>query len=201
MGLSTDVLRAIHGGVFRLDALAGHLGRDKRAIVKAVQVLKRRGLARIHSVSFGGDLVGANNQSSSYELTEAGQDQALSGVPVSPGQGQRPRKKTVGLRERAWWELRAHGLASLKQITTTHAEGNEKAADMNLYKYLAALEKAGILTRSCKNLPARQGKGRVQWLLAIDLGPKAPVWRQLAQEVFDPNTGKAYPMARVGDES
>lgn len=196
MGLSTAVLMAIHGGVCQLAGLAVCLSRDKRAIVKAVQVLKRRGLVRISSVSFGGDLAGVDNSSTRYTLTDDGQQQALSGAQVNPGQGQRPRKKTVGLRDRAWWELRAHGLASLKQITTTHAKGTEKAADVNLYKYLAALEKAGILTRSGKNLPARQGKGRVLWLLAIDLGPKAPVWRQKAQEVYDPNGDKVFPMAQ-----
>ena len=184
MGVSTAVLMAIHGGVLQLAALAAHLDRDKRTIVKAVQVLKRRGL------------VALDNPMSCHGLTEAGQKQALSGMPVSPGQGERPRKKTVGLNERAWWELRAHGLASLKQITTTHANGSEKAADVNVYKYQAALEKAGILRRSKRNLPARRGKGRVQWLLTIDLGPKAPVWRQKAQEVYDPNNGKAYPMAQ-----
>jgi hypothetical protein len=192
MGLSTAVLTAIHGGICELAALAEHVGHNKRAVAKAVQVLKRRGLVVVATI------VERNSyrKPAQYAVTAAGAAQVLSGAPISPGQGARPRKKTVGLRERAWWELRAHGLASLKQITTTHAEGTEKAANVNLYKYLVALERAGILMRSGKNIPARQSKGRIQWLLEIDLGPKAPVWRQQAKEVYDPNAGKVYPMTQ-----
>ena len=47
MGLSTSVLTAIHGGVNQLAALSEHLERNKRAVVKAVQVLKKRGLLTI----------------------------------------------------------------------------------------------------------------------------------------------------------
>lgn len=194
MGLSTSVLTALNAGINHLPDLARHLGRDRRAVVKAVQTLKRRGLAEIVAADAFDRVFSAQLPATAYVLTAAGQAHAAAGLAISPGQGERPRRRTAGLRERAWWELRAHGLASLKQIITTHAEGTEKAAHVNLYKYLCALEQAGILTRAGRRLPARQSKGWVQWHLARDLGPKAPVWRGARREVFDPNSGRAYPI-------
>lgn len=185
-GLSTAVLSAIHDGVDQLGGLSEKLSRDRRSIVKAVQVLKGRDLVQI--------VVADECRTTRYALTEAGRERAESGVPINAGQGPRPRKKTAGLRECAWWELRAHGVTSLFQILMNHASGSEKAADVNLYKYLVALERASILARHGVRIPARQSRGRVQWRLVLDLGVLAPVWRQKAQEVYDPNGDKVYPM-------
>jgi hypothetical protein len=112
-------------------------------------------------------------RSARYVLTDAGRQTAASGQPISPGQGARPRQKTVGLRERAWWEIRAKKTVSLKQILSTHADGSEKSGAINLYKYLLALEKAGLLARLGKRIPAKQSRGRVQWALERDPGPKS----------------------------
>lgn len=195
MGLSTSVLSAIHGGVNHLAGLADHLARNKRAIVKAVQVLKGRALLTIVAANDFDRVVDKTVPPTRYVLTEAGEQQAISGMKISPGQGERRCKKTIGLRERAWWEMRNKGTANLKQIVTTHADGSEKAAEVNVYKYLVALEKAGILARQGKRLTTRKGNERVQWRLVLDLGVKAPVWRNRAQEVYDPNSEKVFPIA------
>lgn len=194
-GISTAVLSAIHEGVDQLGGLSEKLSRDRRSIVKAVQVLKGRDLVRIVAPDQF-DKVFCAAPATRYELTEAGREWAESGVPVNAGQGERPRKKTAGLRECAWWELRAHGVTTLHQILMTHATGAEKAADINLYKWLVALERAAILARHAKRVAARQSSGRVQWRLVLDLGILAPVWRQKAQEVYDPNSGKVFAMRR-----
>jgi len=191
MGLATHVLKAFSGGVLTLDGLVGRLNCPRRDLVKAVQVLKRRGLVRVHETLDG---VTGGVGRGTYHLTEAGAAWAETGKPVSPGQGERPRGRTTGLRERAWWHLRAHRIATLKDILTTHAEGHEAAPDINVYKYLAALERAGILVRSAQRLPARQSRGRIQWRLARDLGPKAPVWRESRREIYDPNGGGILPL-------
>lgn len=191
MGLATQVLKAFSDGVLTLDGLVGRLGCPRRDLVKAVQVLQRRGFVCVHKTLDG---VTGGVGRGTYTLTEAGVAWAEAGKPVSPGQGQRPRNRTSGLRERAWWHLRAHRVATLRDILTTHAEGHEAAPDINVYKYLAALERAGILVRSAQRLPARQSRGRVQWRLARDLGPKAPVWRESRREIFDPNGGSILPL-------
>lgn len=197
MALATNVLQQIAAGNGQLESLASTLASDKRSVVKAVQVLKRRGLVQVHGAfdsAFGGLARG------SYALTPAGTEWARAGLAVSPGQGARPRQRTSGLRERAWWHFRAHRIATLKEILTTHAEGGERAAPINLYKYLMALQRAGVLRRSPQRVATRQSRGQVQWSLARDLGPKAPVWRQLARVVYDPNSGQTLAIEEVGDE-
>lgn len=184
--ISTDVLQAVYNGVTRIEDLALTLPQSKKNLVKAVQVLKKRGLA-------------CSPDKGTYRLTEAGRIWAETGKPVSPGQGERPRRRTRGIRERVWWHFRAHGMATLKELTGTHADGTESAAEINLYKYLSALEKAGVLSRCARRIPARQSRGLVQWKLARDLGPLAPVWRESAKTVYDPNSGEVISIAPASE--
>ena len=107
------------------------------------------------------------------------------------------QRLSSGLRERAWWHFRAHSVATIRELLTTHANGTEKAAQDNLYKWVIALETVGILQRLPAKQPAKQSKGRVVWSLAKDLGPAAPVWRQIAKTVFDPNSGQVFPLVKV----
>lgn len=191
MSLSTHVLNAFSDGVLTLDGLVGRLGCARRDLVKAVQGLQRRGLVRVHETPDGRPGSAGRGQ---YTLTEAGLAWAESGQPIAPGQGARPRQRPPGLRARAWWHLRAHRLATLQDLLTTQAEGTEAAADRNVYKYLCALERAGILARSAPRRPARQSRGDVPWRLVRDLGPQAPVWRETARVVYDPNGGALLPI-------
>jgi DNA-binding MarR family transcriptional regulator len=185
MGLSTQVLTAVYAGEGGLPQLAEQLARDKKDIVKAAQTLKKRGLLLI---------AGGRGAPRPYVLTEAGKQAAARGEAVHSGQGAHPRPKTIGLRARAWWEIHAHQTVSLERILSTHASGHEKDGARNIYKYLCALEAAGILRRLERKLPAQPSRGRAQWALARSLGPKAPVYRQKANEVYDPNSGAVYPM-------
>lgn len=195
MIVATNVLQQIAGGNDYIADIAAALEIPRKAVNQAAQTLKGRGLIETHS-EVDGEISGPA-QRGFYRLTPAGAEFAASGQRITAGQGERPRKKTVGLRERAWWHFRAHKVASLKELLGTHAEGQERDATSNVYKYLLALERAGILQRTAKRIPARQSKGLVQWRLAIDLGPKAPVWRQVAREVYDPNGGKVLAIGEV----
>lgn len=188
--ISTRVLNALFNGVTLLEDLAAELAESKKNVVKAIQILIKRELVHIHAK---GD----------YRITDSGRTWSESRKPISPGQGERPRRRTRGLRERAWWHFRAHQLATLRELTGTHANGEEADAEMNVYKYLCALEKAGVLERCARRVPARQSRGLVQWKLARDLGPLAPVWREVAKTVFDPNSDEVIsidPSSAVGPE-
>lgn len=196
MIVATNVLRQIAGGCDYIADIAAALEITRNAVNHAAQTLKGRGLIETHSESDGE--ISGPAQRGFYRLTPAGAAFAASGQTISAGQGERPRKRTVGLRERAWWHLRAHKVATMKELLTTHAEGQERDATSNVYKYLLALERAGILQRAAKRLPARQSKGLVVWRLALDLGPKAPVWRQTAKTVYDPNSGRVFSLAEEG---
>ncbi len=199
MGLAGAVLSAIHDGADQLAELSDRLAREKGAIVKAVQILKRRSLVDI----VGADAVDrgvGETPTARYVLTEAGRQAATLGAPIVQGQRPRQRQRTAGLRACAWWELRAHGTTSLHQILMNHAEGTEKAADTNLLKYLGALEKARIIARQAQRIPAKHSRGRVQWRLILDLGVQAPVWWVKTREVYDPNSKQVFPMIEAVQE-
>jgi len=197
MGSSMTVLRLMVAGTDTLDALAEITGKTKRQIVKYVQTLKRNGYV---SVCDKLDEVLGTGARGYYTVTDAGAAFAARGEELKPGKaGARPRKKTVGLREKAWWHFRAHKFATLKELLSTHANGSEKAAEINLYKYIAALEHAGILKRCVHKQPAKQSRGWVVWRLENDIGVQAPVWRQRANEVYDPNSDLIFLIKKEGE--
>lgn len=199
MRLSDNVLKAIATGNCGIAGIAEAIGVTRKAVNHAAQTLKKRGLIETHSER-GGEVSGPATRGQ-YRMTAFGTAFAASGRQISPGQGERPRRNTAGLRERVWWHFRAHKVASLKELLCTHAEGQERDATSNVYKYLLALERAGILQRAAKRIPARQSRGLVVWRLARDLGPQAPVWRQTAQTVYDPNSGRVFNLAGEGGDA
>lgn len=105
-----------------------------------------------------------------------------------------PRTVTRGLREQAWWVLRNKKEATLDGLLTTIANGHEKDARSNIGKYLRALERAGILRRAKRRVPgdALTSNGHIRYLLEIDCGRDAPVWRAKTQTVYAPSTGESY---------
>ncbi|MFN4325204.1 MAG: hypothetical protein ACK4FP_04890 [Azonexus sp.] len=195
MSLTKQVLQLIVEGKDTLDQLATATGKTRREVVKMTQVLKHKGLIDVCDALDAQLGTGARGL---YLPTEAGIAFAAADGEIKPGKaGPRPCTRTVGLRERAWWHFRVHRVATIKDLLTTHATGKEKAAQDNLYKWVVALELAGILQRLPAKQPAKQSKGRVVWSLANDLGPAAPVWRQIARTVFDPNSGQVFPVVKV----
>lgn len=199
MSLTKHVLQLIVAATdpMTLDVLAAATGKTKREIVKMTQVLKRKGYI---SVCDALDVKLGTGARGMYLPTEAGTAFAATDGEIKPGKaGPRPRNRTVGLRERAWWHFRAHQVATIKDLLSTHANGTEKAAQDNLYKWVVALETAGILQRLPVKQAAKQSKGRVVWSLAKDLGPAAPVWRQIAKTVFDPNSGTVFAIKKEGE--
>lgn len=111
---------------------------------------------------------------------------------MSPGQSA-PRTVTHGLRQRAWWVMRRHGVFTLADLLATVADGKERDAVSNLGRYIRALAKAGILKVEGRTRPeSPTSNGCLRYRLAIDCGREAPVWRQSRHEVFAPDTGDVY---------
>lgn len=113
-----------------------------------------------------------------------------------------PRTVTTGLRQRAWWVLRARGTVTIPGVLSAIADGTEKAAASNIRRYFKALEYAGILTI----LPDRDrgkvatGQGFVRYRLVRNNGRMAPVVRQSMGEVFDPNTDEVFKLLTANRE-
>jgi hypothetical protein len=182
MGLAQNALVAIVRGNRHLGGIAEALGSDRRALVKAIQQVKRRGLVQI-------DGRGA------YTATAAGLDWVNSGREIKPGQGKRPRTATRGLRQRAWWVIRARKTVTLPELLSSLADGTEKNAANNLSGYLGPLVKAGFLVILDKRQPGHlmTSPGHSRYQLRRDNGRLAPVVRQSERVVFDPNTGETFP--------
>lgn len=113
-----------------------------------------------------------------------------------------PRTVTSGLRQRAWWVLRARGTVTLPQILASIADGSEKTASSNLSRYFRALERAGIVERLAQREAGRTmgSNGFVRYRLRRNNGRLAPVHRASSGAVFDPNTGEVFSLKGGSDE-
>lgn len=189
MGPSQQILVALAGGTDELHALALKVGTNSDQVVIAVQRMKRRGLVEI---------VGRGR----YKVTDAGRAFLASGQRITSGQAAtRPRQQTRGMRQRAWWVLRARQTVSIRDLLTALADGTEKDAATNLARYLRTLARAGFLVE----LPRAPGTsltspGFKRYRLVRNNGRQAPVVRQHQRTVFDPNTGEAFPFDPTEDE-
>lgn len=92
-------------------------------------------------------------------------------------------KRCSPLRERAWWVMRELAAFDLDTLLLTVAEGTERSAADNLRRYIGALARHGVLA------PVRQSRDATSYLLAHDLGPRAPVYRRSRRDLYDPNAG------------
>lgn len=115
---------------------------------------------------------------------------------MKPGQTA-PRKVTRGLRQLAWWVMRRRQSFTLQELLATVANGTEQDASSNLGKYLRALENAGIIRRYPQRHAgaAKTSNGHIKYEVIVDGGRLAPVWRQAADAVYDPNTDITYPLS------
>jgi hypothetical protein len=108
-----------------------------------------------------------------------------------------------GLRVKAWRAIRGFKKTSdhcpnftLGDILDIVATGAHKNAPNNLLKYLACLERHGVITRLARRVPgsAPTSLGAVIWQLSNDLGWYAPVWRQVQKVLWNPNTSSIVPL-------
>lgn len=113
-------------------------------------------------------------------------------MPMKPGQTAL-RRRSFGLRSRAWWVMRRRGAFTLAELLATVAEGHEKDAASNLGRYLRALAAAGILKAEGRTVPDKPtSNGCLRYRLVRDLGRDAPVWRASRREIYDPNGGGVH---------
>lgn len=188
MATAQNVLIEIVRGTTELGALAEAMQKSRKSVGMAVQCLKRRGLAE--AIEPG-----------RYQATDAGRAFLAEGKTVASGQGSpRPRQKTRGLRQRAWWVMRARGVVTVPDLLSTLSDGTEKNAAKNLGRYLAALSVAGFV-EEIGRAPgtARTSNGHKRYRLTRNNGRQAPVVRQRGREVFDPNTGESFAMDGGGE--
>jgi len=173
--------------------LAEKLGRAPKVIAHIATNLKRRGLIE-------------SPQPGRYQMTQTGRDWLADGKTIASGQGKKRVRTAGGLRERAWWLMRQTRRFTIADLLDTLADGSERDARSNLTKYVRALERAGIVQRMRRKVPgfSATSPGAVLWMLKLDLGRKAPVWRMRKGEIYDTNQCVAIPFkspdVEVSDE-
>lgn len=111
-----------------------------------------------------------------------------------------PRKRTRGLRAKAWWVMRAQRHWTLESLLSIVADGRERDAASNLRKYLNPLARAGVIARDGREAPTSlTSNGAWRYRLVRDLGPHAPVVRASELTVYDPNSDSAWSYADSED--
>lgn len=136
-----------------------------------------------------------------HQLTNAGREAIAAGMQVRSGpKGTHTGKKVNQgtLRIRVWRAIRIRRKFSIPDLIALVAQGGERDIESNIGKYLRALTRAGYLVKLPRREPgvAMTSNGYVRWWLqdAKDTGPLAPVWRQSANTVYDPNIEQETPL-------
>lgn len=144
-----------------------------------------------------------------YRMTQAGITALEMGKSFRSGPRgvmQKVKQHKDSVRVRVWRAIRIRNSFSLDDLITIVSQGGEKDIRSNIGKYIKALECAGYLIRMAKKQQgtALTSNGFARWRLDLEknTGPQAPVWRQSAGTVYDPNTDTEIDLlpAKQGDE-
>lgn len=134
-----------------------------------------------------------------YRLNEKGKSLKSCGqkeIFHSGAQGLFNRNKhpSTTLRARVWRLIQLTPKFTVNEIKSLVSEGNEKAAENNIQKYIRALVKSGHVREMPKRLRGSvpTSNGYKQYLLIKNTGPKAPVLRNDKRQVFDQNTRETF---------
>ena len=134
-----------------------------------------------------------------YRLTDYGKSLKKSGefnIFRSGPRGQYNRNKHSDntLRTRVWRLMILNRKATIGELISIAADGPEKDPVSNVRKYLRALVKSGHLYEMPLKLRGSSptSNGFKQYMLALETGRKAPVYRSDKKEVYDPNTGEVF---------
>lgn len=89
---------------------------------------------------------------------------------------------------------------TLAELMLTVCDGSEGNAETNLRRWLGKLTQAGIFSRVKVADSNPLSSGSYRYTLMKDIGPKAPVVRASAGEVYDPNSGETIITAAGGGD-
>lgn len=166
-----SILTVLAAGPRTTGQIADATGMAAPNVPSAINTLRKRGLAA--------------SASGVHQITDKGRVWLDNGLEVisGPRPGKACSRRGATLRVRAWRALRLRGKVTLDDLLYLVADGDEKAAEYNLKRYLRALVQAGFLV-----------KLRSGWMLPGDrnTGPEAPALNTKTKTVTDPNTGERW---------
>lgn len=185
---SQTVLEALLAGDTTPGQIAARTGFERKGIRNAMCRLRAAGLAE-------------NEGHAKYRITNDGISFLADGGEVRRhGPQERRTRTTRGIRARAWWLMRQMGRWTMHDLLTTVSDGSLKGARTSLCRYMTALEAVGVLRRGKRGVAVPgSDKPLTLWILADDLGRRAPVLRAERGELYDPNADKTYPLRAAAE--
>ncbi len=135
-----------------------------------------------------------------YQLTEAGQAAVASGEVIKSGpRGPRDTVHKVAntFRERAWRSMRMRHWFTIPDLIVDAAREDDGNPVDNLHRYLRALRGAGYVRVAARRVKgtATTSNGFMQFVLAKNTGPLAPIVRSKVAAIYDQNLGEDVPCA------
>lgn len=172
-------------GQQEIAALAEKLHVKRYQISDAAALLKRHALVK-------------SSKPGTYQLTKLGRrtpikDLNLRSGPKGSYSTVRAHKDTF--RERAWRSMRIRGRFTIGDLLSDAAREGEADQKNNAMRYVGILRRAGFLRELPKRRPgtALTSNGSKVFVLVMNTGPRAPVWREKPRLVHDFNTGEDHP--------
>lgn len=183
LGAAATALLHLLAGGDRTEAQArSELGLNSRQLGEAAARLRIRGYLVVKVDAFG--------------LSEAGASAALAGEVIRGGPKGRVKIIKDTFRARAWRAMRLRRTFTIGEIVADAARAGEAGQPRdNAARYIRRLVEAGYLVElpQRKEGTAPSSNGFKQFRLALDPGPKAPVFRSETGAMHDPNSGKDVP--------
>ncbi|MFZ6747454.1 hypothetical protein [Undibacterium sp. Ren11W] len=116
----------------------------------------------------------------------------------------RPYKRVAsgGLRQRSWWVMRRRIVFTVPELLSIVTDGTETNSSSNLAKYVNCLMRYGVLHVDAKlaAVGTQGGRKSYRYRLVINNGPKAPVYRTISKELYDPNTDTVFALVKPSED-
>lgn len=178
----TALLQALANGPLTRAEVKERLGLDWRQTTNSARALMRRGYL---SVLDGGR----------FQLSDAGLAACAAGEAITSGPKGKVKMIRDTFRERAWRAMRVRKVFTIGEIVADAISDDGRQPRDNAARYISRLKQAGYV----KELPRRSpgtaigSNGFKRFALVRNSGPKAPVFREAAVCIHDPNTGEDIP--------
>ena len=185
--LATDVLLALpaEGDCVRVPEVSEAIGRSRKDIARALDVLHRRGLVQ-------------RQRPGCYLVTAAGMQArdtgaAIKSGPLGPHSDRRKQHAQPTARDLAWRAMRRLEKFTLDDLIEIGEIGG-RDPHSNLGRYLRGLQAAGYIRELRKRAAgtARTSNGHKRYLLIVNSGPLAPRISGKRGDIYDPNTHESH---------
>ncbi|WP_146010353.1 hypothetical protein [Acidimangrovimonas sediminis] len=177
---TTALLRAMaDGSDHGVMALQEQLGLNRRQFNNAARRLFLRSYATIVKPGV-------------IRLTNGGKAAASSGEVIRGGPKGQVKIIKDTFRQRAWTAMRVRRCFTIGEIVADASRDGDGDQQDNARRYVSRLSAAGYVAEMPRRVSgtAPGSNGFKRWLIRQDTGPKAPVFRESACAIHDPNTGE-----------